>query len=448
MKSSLYNLFVPSSGHDEYILYNLLHDSILAIDGELKKIIEREDFEKMNDSALVETLKRCGVIVNDDTDERRIYLYKYTKEKFSPAYSLFIVLVTFACNLSCPYCYEGAGKVMTKSMDEKTVLRTMDFIKKKSFDDHTGEVVLKLYGGEPLLNPQSCYVLLKDLRAWGNEKGIKISTILQSNGTLLKKDLINLLSPYITAVEITLDGPPEKHNQSRHYKKGGKTYEDILENVRLLVYSGVNTVLRLNVNSPQELALMLDDFGNRGVKESPYISFYTAQISEYGLCEFFTDDDLCLMDESRALEMIPQVRKVIREKQWQDKYHFYNTVRQQKLVACNNEKNGRYVIDPHGNIYKCIFWAGHDEYRVGALGDRGEEWDSAYYDILARNPMEFKECRACEYLPSCGGGCSMRAFIRNKTFRSSYCGSVKKMANKRILLYLREKYPEKFSGCI
>lgn len=446
MKNSLYNLFVPS-GSDEYILYNFLHGSILTIDRELKKIIERQEFEKMNDPAIVETLKRCGVIVDDDADERRVYLYKYNREKFFPEYSLFIILVTFACNLSCPYCYEGAGKVMNKSMDEKTVLRTLNFIKKKSFEDNTGEVVLKLYGGEPLLNPQSCYVLLSELRAWGNETGIKVNTILQSNGTLLKKDLINSLSPYVTAVEITLDGPSEKHSQSRCYKKGGNSYEDIMENVRLLVYSGVNTVLRLNVDSPQELALLLDDFGSRGLKGSPYLSFYTAQISEYGLCEFFADDDLCLRDESRALEMIPQLRMVIREKQWQDNYHFYNTVRQQKLVACNNEKSGRYVIDPAGNIYKCIFWAGHDEYRVGALGDAGEEWNPGYHEILARNPMEFKECRACEYLPSCGGGCAMRAFIRNKTYRSSYCGSVKKMANKRILLYLKEKYPGRFSGC-
>ncbi|OPY54910.1 MAG: molybdenum cofactor biosynthesis protein A [Methanosaeta sp. PtaU1.Bin112] len=447
MKSSMYNLFVPID-ESEYVLYNFLNDSALIVDEDMKLCIEKGELNSsISNQSVKETLLNCGVIVHDDINERKLYLYRYNIEKYAPSYSLFIVLTTFACNLSCPYCYEGSGEILNSSMDEQTLLKVIDFIKKTTHEDGTREIAIKLYGGEPLLCLDSCYAISKELSKWGDENNIKVNIVLQTNGTLLNENAVRLLTPYLAAVEVTLDGPPESHNKSRCYKNGDGSYEDILRNISLLAGSKTSILLRLNVENSDGLGLLLDNLDKNGLKSWPNLSFYTAHISYYDLCEFFTNDELCLKDINTVLEIRPSLLRVIYEKGWQSKYHMYN-MRKQKLVSCNNEKRGRYVVDPLGDIYKCVFTAGDKAHRVGVIKDGGVEWNSAYYDILTRNPLDMEGCADCVYLPNCGGGCASRAFLNKESFNASYCGPIKRIMSKRILLYLKEIYPEKFSRLV
>jgi uncharacterized protein len=446
MKRSRYNHIFPLAEKDTNILYNMLTGSIMQVDDELRDIIDNEKFESIGEEGIQKVLADNGIIIPGNTDESELFCSRYDDEKQNPDYYLFVVLPTFACNLSCPYCYEGSGEILTKTMDTATLKRTIDFIKNTLAEGNPGKVVFKLYGGEPLLAFDICTGFLDEIIPWCRVQGIKADVILQTNGTLIDEKVMRDLIPEITAVEVTLDGSREKHNTIRRYKDGSGSYDDIIRNLIILLDSGVKVVLRINADNPAGFTQVLDEMNEFGLKKYQNLFFYTAFVSDYSLSEFLTDNGLCSRDAEKSLELKMVFDSVVRGKGWQNHYQPYSPLGKQKAVSCNFEKKGRFVVDPSGDLYKCLFCAGMKEFRVGTIRDDGEQLDTAYYDLEKRNPRDFAECRECRYLPACGGGCPVRALINNGTYQSGYCGTIPKFMDQRILVHLQGKHHDHPAG--
>ncbi|KYK36589.1 MAG: radical SAM protein [Theionarchaea archaeon] len=447
MKSSKYNLFIPTKDSNKYILYNTLQDSILVADFELKELLENNKFDDLTEEHL-DVLKTMKILVDDGLDEKKVLSFRYCKEKYSSPYSIFVIFPTLACNLACKYCYERTSELSARTMDEKTVVNTISFIKKMAAEDNTRTILIKLYGGEPLLNVAACTRICEEVSSWAQQLGMQVAVVLQTNGTLLTEDVLDALAPYLTYVELTVDGPQKNHDTIRIYKDGSGTYQDIMSAMERVTKRGIHTALRINIRNEDDLRDVLTDLTERGFREKRGVTFYYAQTSSFGLCELFSNNKLCHDDEERALEMSPAVREVIKELKWMEHLEMPDILQKQKFVACNNEKKARYVIDPYGDIYLCFFRAGQKEYRAGTLTEGEGQFGSMYYEMLARNPLQFEECRTCVYLPLCGGGCAMRAYEQSGTFHTNSCGSMKDFAEKRILMYLKRKYPDRFEKVI
>jgi uncharacterized protein len=440
MKISQYNLIVPLKT-GKYIVYNTLHDSILVADTELKHALEHNIDALAKEHIAV--LSNMGMVIDNDVDEKSILSFKYHKEKYSSPYSIFVILPTLACNLACKYCYERSSGLPSKTMDSETIKDTIAFIKKMALEDNTKTILIKFYGGEPLLNVDACATICKEVSVFAGQHGLQCAVVLQSNGTLLTESVIDTLSPYITYVELTLDGPQSVHDKTRIYKDGTGTYQDIITALDTATTKGIHAVVRINVQEPQDLHNVLTDLTEKGFKDRKNLQFYYAQTSNFGLCELFSNNQLCYEDENKALDMSPQLRKIIKNLGWENHLEAPDVIQKQKFVSCNNEKKARYVIDPDGDIYLCFFRAGQKQYKAGSLKN-GSTFGPLYYQMLARNPLQFEECAHCVYLPLCGGGCAMRAYELSHTFNTHNCGSIKKITEKRILMYLQRKYPDKF----
>lgn len=441
MKKSQYNLFVPLKDPGKYIVYNTLHDSILVADTELKQALE-QNIDALSKEHIA-VLSEMGMVIDNDIDEKAILSFRYHKEKYSSPYSIFVILPTLACNLACKYCYERSSELPSKTMDSQTVKDTITFIKKMALEDNTKTILIKFYGGEPLLNVDACETICKEVSEFTGQHGLQCAVVLQSNGTLLTESVIDTLSPYITYVELTLDGPQSVHDETRIYKDGTGTYTDIITALDTVTKKGIHAVVRINVKTPSDLHKSLTDLTERGFKDRKNLQFYYAQTSNFGLCELFSNNQLCFEDENKALDMSPQLRKIIKDLDWENHLEMPDVIQKQKFVSCNNEKKARYVIDPDGDIYLCFFRAGQKQYKAGSLKN-GSMFGPFYYQMLTRNPLQFEECAHCVYLPLCGGGCAMQAYEQSKTFHINSCGSIKKITKKRILMYLQRKYPDKF----
>jgi uncharacterized protein len=100
-----------------------------------------------------------------------------------------------ACNLQCQYCYQNpqreAGNVATK----------YDIAAMKAAVEREGGP-FTLFGGEPLLLPMED---LRKLWAWGFERYGQSS--IQTNGSLLTREHIDLMLKYRVSVGISMDGP-------------------------------------------------------------------------------------------------------------------------------------------------------------------------------------------------------------------------------------------------
>ena len=62
-----------------------------------------------------------GIIVDDQVEENRYFSYIQNQTRFNNNALSSTVLLTWACNLACIYCYEGAG-CRTIRMNKATAL--------------------------------------------------------------------------------------------------------------------------------------------------------------------------------------------------------------------------------------------------------------------------------------------------------------------------------------
>lgn len=439
---SFYNMIIPFEA-DTFILYNTLHDTILIIDTELKEALEKKCIPK----EYVPSLKKTGMLC--DNTQEAIYNYLYNSAKFETSTTYFTFLPTYACNLQCPYCYEKAGTVFTHSMDMDTANNASLFMKKIAEENKSSNIALKLYGGEPLLNSDVIYPVFNVLSEYSKTTGTGFHILLQTNGTLLTKELVDAIADHLWTVEMTVEGDKLRHDTIRVYKTGGGTYEDIMNSITLLLNAKIHVALRVNVTDPNSLDALLKDMHNRGIPGDSPFSFYVTQTSDFGLEQFFTDDGLCLHDEKRSIELIPELREVVYENGFKKNLVTYDTLQIKKILSCSAEKKGTYVIDPFGDVYLCFFTAGQKEFNVGTIKKGGTiVWNPRFYQVMSRHPLTNAECQQCAVLPMCGGGCHIRAYKQKGSYMQCHCGNTKEIAQERIKLYLRHKYPERFGGLV
>jgi uncharacterized protein len=147
------------------------------------------------------------------------------------------VLVTTACNLGCPYCFQNTGTVPAGRFDPpripratltpRTIDSIVDFARARMAEAGLSRLYVLLFGGEPLANPGGCAELL---RRCGGLGGLTAGMV--SNGTLLgPRVAVELQALGLRSVQITMDGPQWIHDAVRVTRAGRATFERILDNV-------------------------------------------------------------------------------------------------------------------------------------------------------------------------------------------------------------------------
>jgi MoaA/NifB/PqqE/SkfB family radical SAM enzyme len=116
-----------------------------------------------------------------------------------------ILTVTRACNLRCSYC--PTVKDGWPSLTEKDARKGVDL-----FVDRFGGGDIKLFGGEPLLEPDVVRAVMEHAASVPEIRRIYLST----NGLGLTHEWLDYLRGYPKAVlTISLDGLPEDHRKYR-----------------------------------------------------------------------------------------------------------------------------------------------------------------------------------------------------------------------------------------
>lgn len=109
---------------------------------------------------------------------------------------------TRLCNLRCTHCYSSSGP------NARGFLPTPLLVEAIEDAAALGYNVLSISGGEPLLYPG----LLGLCEA---AKQHRMTVTLVTNGSLLDRSKVSLLSSYVDGLAISLDGAPERHDAVR-----------------------------------------------------------------------------------------------------------------------------------------------------------------------------------------------------------------------------------------
>src|SRR5438132_12323292 len=138
--------------------------------------------------------------------------------------------VSSDCHLDCSYCYfretlyggRGHGSPrqrISEAMLEKFIPEYMEYVA----DSPVASIAWQ--GGEPTLAGLPFFERVVALQAAPARPPMTISNALQTNGILLNDDWGAFLRRYNFLVGVSLDGPPEIHDQQRRARSGRGSFD-------------------------------------------------------------------------------------------------------------------------------------------------------------------------------------------------------------------------------
>ncbi|NLB41623.1 MAG: radical SAM protein, partial [Clostridiales bacterium] len=146
-------------------------------------------------------------------------------------FSLLIKPTSADCNLRCTYCfYLKKSELYPDSKQHRMSDEVLEKMISSYLATDQPTYIFGWQGGEPTLMGQEFFEKVVSLqRKYG--KGKTVSNSLQTNGTLLDEPFTQFLAKYNFLVGISVDGPPEVHNQYRTRADGSPTHANVLEGI-------------------------------------------------------------------------------------------------------------------------------------------------------------------------------------------------------------------------
>ena len=346
------------------------------------------------------------------------------------------------CNIDCSYCYvyqgpDTAWRIQPKRMPRAVLAAVSDRLVEHADQQRAGYAIV-LHGGEPLLLGFAGLAdLLRGLRAHLSPERHPIG--IQTNGTLLTRELLDLFSETRTSVSVSIDGPAEVNDLARLNHRQESTYEATMRGMYLLdshadrdfLFAGTLSVIQ-PASDPEIVYGFLKDLGSPSMdflfqdgnhnRLPPGKARYES--TEYGrwLSRVL---DLYLADASPVpIRVCDDLIKL--------------------CLGGESVKEGRgvnpygiLVIETDGEIRK------NDTLRASFDGaDRfGTPWNVtttplstvlASQEYIAYTSMQVPEsevCRTCDLLAVCGGGMPLYRFSAERGYDnpSVYCHDHKTM---------------------
>ena len=111
-------------------------------------------------------------------------------------------------------------------------------------------------------------------------------------------------------------------------------------------------------------------------------------------------------------------------------------------LPCMHKTLASYAICPEGNLYKCMEHLGVPEEAVGSLANGKLSINKLANKLLGNDFLESEECRNCNILPICGGGCPVDRNKVLKGLKKESCSIYKSRFADLLPYYYNRKYAE------
>lgn len=408
MKPSRFNIYRTDGAAAR--IFNTFSGRSDACDAQHASAIEAGAFRSIPVTLLRRSLM-AGVLVPDDVDEEQRFAEVYRGLSQSRAVLGVVCVLTYACNLRCPYCFEEGVQRRVRLGPDRAA-RVIAAIQDCCERDGTQHLSLMLFGGEPLLEAATGTRLLSSLSDWCGRTKRQFTGSMSTNGTLITRARMAPLAPFLRVVQVTLDGPREIHDKTRIGPRAPATYDRILDGIDVLLSLQIRVHLRIQVSAQNahRIGELLSDISARGLLQQPNvrISLNTVQDFSCRSCGY-ADGYVAPGSELEAavlgtmpalLPKLPPARQIL-----------------PCLMSGNH-----LCIDADGALYKCIVEVGQSDRSVGVVDAAGRfAFNARYHEFMSRDPLHFEPCRACAYLPLCGGGCPAAARTATGSWLNPIC---------------------------
>lgn len=405
MKYSMFN--IVSKDNNELLVYNSMTGALVAFEPKYTERMSqafKESSINMIPKEFIAPLKEDGFLVSASFDEhKKINALAQRRIDWTKSWH-FSIMLNQSCNFKCFYCFQPRKKLFITPAVEEKILKMIKLQCK-----NTSRISIDWYGGEPLLSFDLFRKMNTKIYNACLAENVDYEISVTTNGYLLNEKILKYLHSYkVSHFQITLDAPAEHHDKNRILHNGEPTFDVILANIQKVVKQGIHVLVRVNVtkinlDSSFEIYELLE---NAGLKNKVEVSIRPVVSSVANPC---ASD--CLTQTDFGEKMIS---------------HYYEAAKNgwiilpfvdnlQSMGYCIADYPTQAIIDPEGNLYKCGE-AFSDEETTGLINNDGEIiWDkNKFYAFVNRNPLDHKECKNCEILPICMGGCHMLRFWKKK----------------------------------
>lgn len=317
-----------------------------------------------------------------------------------------------------------------------------DAILKKAYrncvDNNVKEFLFAFHGGEPLMH-QKDFLEYFVVSAKGLfPESIKLYFAMQSNGTLITKEIASICNELKIQIGISLDGVKEINDLNRLYKNGESTFTDVLkgiENSLLFPFHkttlGLLTVINLDSN-PIEL----------------YNLFKELRIPHFDLLfPYFTHDTYPYLEKLSNTKYTPYADWLIKLFDiWFDDNNKPDIIMFSGFIRCllgdeyPNDffgcfKNGLLVIETNGEIEPIDYLkACGEEFTKTGLNVIDNNLSEAYNSKLINLYYNSHQilctiCKKCPINSICGGANLTSRYSKNQGFNNTsiYCKDVIKL---------------------
>ena len=149
------------------------------------------------------------------------------------------------CNLACSYCDFSAG-LDGKRMDADTYTAAIDLGLRAASERGTGRLHVHFFGGEPFLAFDVVRGAVEHARAAAATREIEVTFEATTNGFYSQK-VAHWIATNMTSVSLSLDGPPNLHDQARRQPRGKGSYARVARTAEILGAGDVDLCLRVCV---------------------------------------------------------------------------------------------------------------------------------------------------------------------------------------------------------
>ncbi|MER6115334.1 radical SAM protein [Streptomyces sp. NPDC001743] len=398
--------YADAAGVRVRLAYSTRTASTMAVDLATARALETGEPAALS-PAWAGALRAAEVLVPAGEDELSAVLDRNRRASADRSAVHIALLPTSYCNMGCAYC----GQQHTRGgLSHTHRSRVRDRVLRAVAAPETRRVRIDWFGAEPMMG----YAIIRDLaprfvRA-AAERGIDYSSVIVTNGSLLTPGKIDTLirSCGVSHFEITVDGPPEIHDEHRPLKSGQGSFWKIVRTVRSVLdepdLQSAHFTFRTNVDAhnqddvPRYIELMAElGFAH------PNVSFSIVPVHSWG-------------NDVSAIEVSKQAFAE-QETHWfrllsQHGLHAQLLPNVAKKVLCPATTLSSEIISSTGNIFSC------SEYPL--VPEAEQTLALTHIDRAGPEPVrpvgpfdgwndEIEKgttwCKGCVFMPTCGGSC-------------------------------------------